>query len=139
MILQYDNMKQFILFAMLGGVGTAGHYLTLILLVQLVGLAAVWATTAGFMVGAVMNYFLNYHLTFRSDKAHSEAMLKFFIVAMVGAGLNMMVMFLGVNILSLFYLLVQVAASFVVLLWTFSANKLWTFSANVRQEILPEE
>ncbi|HEB56200.1 MAG TPA: GtrA family protein [Gammaproteobacteria bacterium] len=132
-------MKQFILFAMLGGVGTAGHYLTLILLVQLVGLAAVWATTAGFMVGAVMNYFLNYHLTFRSDKAHSETMLKFFIVALVGAGLNMMVMFLGVNILSLFYLLVQVAASFVVLLWTFSANKLWTFSENVQQEVLPEE
>lgn len=132
-------MKQFILFAMLGGIGTAGHYLTLVLLVQLVGLAAVWATTAGFMVGAVINYFLNYHITFQSDKAHREAMLKFFIVALVGAGLNMMVMFLGVNILSLFYLFVQLAASFVVLLWTFAANKLWTFSENVQQQILPEE
>ncbi len=132
-------MKQFILFTMLGGVGTAGHYLTLVLLVQFVGLAAVWATTAGFMVGAVINYFLNYHLTFRSDKAHSETMLKFFIVALVGAGLNMIVMFFGVNVLALFYLLVQVAASFVVLLWTFAANKLWTFSENVQQKILPEE
>ncbi len=132
-------MKQFIVFAMLGGVGTAGHFLTLILLVQLVGLGAVWATTAGFMVGASINYFLNYHLTFRSDKTHSEAMLKFFIVALAGACLNMMIMFLGVNILALFYLLVQIVASFVVLLWTFSANKFWTFSKNVHQKILPEK
>ena len=132
-------MKQFILFAMLGGVGTAGHYLTLILLVQLVGMAAVWATTVGFMVGALINYFLNYHVTFQSDKTHSEAMLKFFIVAVVGAGINMTIMFFGVNIFALFYIFAQLAASFVVLLWTFAANKLWTFSVNVQQKILPEE
>jgi len=54
--------------------------------------------------------------------------LKFFIVALVGAGMNMLIMYIGVDILVQFYLLVQIAASFVVLLWTFSANKLWTFA-----------
>ncbi len=139
MLLNKDNIRQFILFTMLGGLGTAGHFLTLILLVQFAGLTAVWATTAGFMVGALINYFLNYHLTFRSDKTHAEAMLKFFAVALVGAGLNMTIMFVGVNIFSLFYLLVQIAASSIVLLWTFAANKLWTFAGNMQQKILPEE
>ncbi len=139
MELNKDNLKQFFLFAMVGAVGTAGHYLTLILLVELAGMSAVWATTAGFMVGALMNYFLNYHLTFQSDKAHREAMLKFFIVAIVGAAINMMIMFLGVDVLALFYIFAQLAASFVVLLWTFAANKLWTFSENLQQQVLPEE
>lgn len=139
MIPNKTDVKQFILFATLGAVGTAGHFVTLVLLVQFVGMAVIWATTAGFIVGALINYALNYHLTFRSDKAHGETMVKFFIVALVGAGLNMIIMFWGVNILALFYLLVQVVASFVVLLWTFSANKLWTFSECAQQKMLREE
>ncbi len=127
-VLNKNNTKQFILFAAIGAVGTAAHFLTLILLVEAAGVSAVWATTAGFMVGALINYFLNYHLTFKSDKAHHEAMLKFFTVALVGAGMNMLIMYIGVDVLVQYYLLVQVAASSIVLLWTFSANKLWTFS-----------
>jgi len=127
-VLNSDNTRQFILFATIGAVGTGGHFLTLVLLVEFAGLSAVWATTAGFVVGALINYVLNYHLTFKSDKAHREAMLKFFIVALVGAGMNMLIMYIGVDVMAQFYLLVQVAASSVVLLWTFSANKLWTFA-----------
>ncbi len=115
---------------MIGAVGTGGHFLTLILLVELAGLSAVWATTAGFSVGALINYFLNYHLTFKSDKAHREAMLKFFMVALLGAGMNMLIVFIGVDMLVLHYLLVQLFASALVLLWNFSANKLWTFATN---------
>ncbi len=99
-------------------------------------MSAVWATTAGFIVGALINYVLNYHLTFRSDKAHSETMLKFFIVATVGAAINMMIIFWGVDILELFYLFAQVIASSVVLLWTFTANKLWTFAEQTKQKII---
>lgn len=130
------NTKQFILFATIGAVGTAGHFLTLILLVELASVSAVWATTAGFIVGALINYILNYHFTFRSDKAHREAMSKFFIVATVGAGINMLIMYFGVDILILFYLLVQVIASSVVLLWTFTANKLWTFAENHKHKTI---
>ncbi|VAX13082.1 hypothetical protein MNBD_GAMMA24-2425, partial [hydrothermal vent metagenome] len=45
-MLNRDNTRQFILFATIGAVGTGGHFLTLILLVEFVGLSAVWATTA---------------------------------------------------------------------------------------------
>ncbi len=131
-MLNKDNTKQFVLFAAIGAVGTGGHFLTLILLVEAAGVSAVWATTAGFIVGALINYFLNYHFTFKSDKAHREALLKFFIVAVVGAGMNMLIMYIGVDILVQFYLLVQIVASSVVLIWTFSANKLWTFAEKDR-------
>ena len=127
-MLNKDHTKQFVLFATIGAVGTGGHFLTLILLVEFAGLSAVWATTAGFVVGALINYILNYHFTFKSDKAHREALLKFLIVALLGAGMNMLIMYVGVDVMARFYLLVQIAASSVVLLWNFSANKLWTFA-----------
>ena len=127
-MLDKNNTKQFILYATIGVVGTGGHFLTLILLVEYVELAAVWATTAGFIVGAIINYLLNYHLTFSSDKAHSEALFKFFTVALLGAGINMSIMHVGVNVYAFHYLLSQIAASSIVLLWTFFANKMWTFA-----------
>ncbi len=124
------NHRQFILFAAIGAVGTGGHFLTLILLVEWAGLSAVWATTAGFIVGALINYFLNYHITFKSDKAHREAMLKFFMVALLGAGINTLIVFVGVDLMTVHYLVVQLVASSLVLIWNFSANKFWTFAIN---------
>jgi len=129
-VLNKDNRREFFLFAAIGVVGTAGHFLTLVFLVECAGVSAVVATTAGFIVGALINYFLNYHFTFKSDKAHREAMLKFFMVALIGAGMNMLIVFMGVEIMAIHYLLVQLVASSIVLIWNFSANKLWTFANN---------
>lgn len=127
-----DSAKQFVLYAAIGVIGTGGHFLTLILLVEYVQLSATWATTAGFIVGAGINYFLNYHYTFSSDKDHSEALFKFFIVAIFGAGINVFIVYVGVNVLVFHYLLAQIVASSIVLLWTFSVNKKWTFKNDRR-------
>ena len=103
------------------------HYGALILLVQIMALNAIVASTAGFVIGAVTNYQLNYHYTFASDKNHAEAMSKFFTVAIVGMLFNGLVMFLCVNLLDMLYLFAQVVATALVLLWNFFANRWWTF------------
>jgi putative flippase GtrA len=121
-------LKQFLLFAGLGLFGTAGHYTTLISLVELGGVDPVYATTTGFVVGAIINYILNYRITFRSDKKHHEALTKFLLVAAVGAAINSLIMYLGTDWLALHYFLVQIVATGIVLLWNFLLNKLWTFA-----------
>lgn len=88
---------------------------------------AVPASVIGFTVGAFINYLLNYHFTFKSQKSHKEAMSKFFIVAVFGAVINTILMYIGVDILHLYYLLAQVLATGTVLLWNFVVNKFWTF------------
>jgi hypothetical protein len=42
------------------------------------------AHAIGFTFGAFTNYYLNYYYTFASDKNHTEAIAKFFTVALVG-------------------------------------------------------
>lgn len=121
------TFRQFMYFAAVGAVGTVGQYLTLMALVETHMLKPVPASVIGFAVGAVINYFLNYHLTFSSDKPHIEAMSKFFTVAIIGAVINTALMYVGNNLLQLYYLLPQVFATGLVLLWNFLANKLWTF------------
>ena len=120
-------LTQFIRFTGVGTVGTLAHYGVLILLVQGMGLDVVMASTAGFIVGALINYVLNYHYTFASKKLHREAMSKFFTVALIGMLFNGVIMALCSNVLDLHYLLAQILATGLVLLWGFSANRWWTF------------
>ena len=122
------TIGQFLMFAGIGIVGTLGHYTTLIVLVQFWAVDPVFASTFGFVVGAVVNYILNYHFTFRSDKRHAEALTKFLIVATIGAGINGLIMYYGVENTNIHYLIVQIFATLVVLFWNFVVNKLWTFA-----------
>lgn len=122
-----ETIKQFIFFAAIGGVGTAGQYLTLIALVELKILTSMPASVIGVIIGALINYALNYRYTFNSKKSHKEAMSKFFTVALFGAITNTSLMYVGVIILKLYYLASQLIATCIVLLWNFAANKLWTF------------
>ena len=123
-----NTIGQFLLFAGLGVIGTLGHYTILIVLVQFWAVDPVFASSFGFVVGAVINYILNYQFTFQSDKRHAEALTKFLIVATIGAGINGTIMYIGVENTNINYLIVQIFATCVVLLWNFVLNKLWTFA-----------
>lgn len=120
-------IKQFFSFAAVGLFGTAAHYSALIALVQLAHADPVLSSAIGFVVGALVNYGLNYRLTFRSNKLHRDSMPKFFLVALFGLGFNTAIMHLVTDLWKLHYLVGQVMATGGVLLWNFSVNRCWTF------------
>lgn len=119
--------ERFVRFAGVGVIGTGAHYLVLISLVQLLGTNAVLASNFGALVGALVNYILNYHFTFQSSKRHREALSKFLVVAAVALVLNGLFMFWLNWLLGLYYLLAQIITTLLVLLWTFFANLHWSF------------
>jgi len=121
------TIPKLLTFGLAGIVGTATHYLTLILLVEAAGLDPVAATSLGFAVGAAVNYALNHRFTFESRTAHRDIVPKFFLVAAATALLNGALVQVGVELLSLNYLLVQVAATGAVFLANFALNSIWTF------------
>ena len=126
--------RQFINFTGVGFVSAIGHYGLLIALVQLAGVAAVPASAAGALLGAWINYTLNYHFTFRSSKRHREAVLKFAAVATVGLVLNTLFMWVGVDLIGAHYLLAQVVTTGLVLIWSFAGNRFWTFQSSAPRE-----
>jgi len=122
-----STAKQFVKYASVGIVGTTAHYSVLIILVHLLSVNAVLSSSVGFVIGAFVNYYLNFRITFRSNKKHSDALPKFFTVALFGFFLNAGVMFILIDLLSVHYFLSQMLATGVVLLGSFGANRIWTF------------
>jgi putative flippase GtrA len=121
---------QFGLFALVGLVGTAAHYAVLYSLVEFHGMGAVAASGWGALTGLIINYALNYTLTFRSDHAHWRTFPKFALIAGVGLVLNQALMALLVG-WGLYYLWAQVLVTGMVLVWNFIGNRWWTFNMNI--------
>jgi putative flippase GtrA len=121
-------LAQFIRFASVGVVGTSVQYLTLVILVESTAAGPVLSSGFGFILGAFTNYYLNYRYTFRSAKRHHRALPKFMLVALVGLAINSGIMRLGTSFFSLQYLVVQIFATGLVLIWNFAGNRIWTFS-----------
>lgn len=114
-------------FGLVGSVGTAAHYSTLLILVELAGVDPVVATTLGFAVGATVNYILNHRFTFKSNKSHLDAGPKFFTISIATGLLNTLLVHIGIHSVGLYYLVAQVTATSVVFLANFSLNSIWTF------------
>jgi putative flippase GtrA len=125
-----DIKSQFLRFAGVGVIGTGAHYLVLVSLVQFAGMNPIFASMVGFVIGGLVNYFLNYHITFQSSQPHQTAMAKFFTVALLGLALNSFIVTLGIKKLAIHYLWAQLIATCLVLIWNFGSNRLWTFSAD---------
>ncbi len=120
-------IRQFLKFTGAGFVSAIGHYGLLIALVQIAAVPAVPASAAGALLGAWINYGLNYRYTFRSTRQHRESVLRFAVVAAVGLVLNTLFMWVGVDLIGVHYLLSQVVTTGLVLIWSFACNRYWTF------------
>jgi putative flippase GtrA len=123
------NFKRFAIYLAVGAAGTACQYVILVALVQ-AGLARpVLASSVGACVGAVVNYSLNYRITFASQAGIVRTASRFAAIACAGAGLNAALMHLMTVRFNFNYLVAQLASTAPVLLFMYSANVLWTFRA----------
>lgn len=119
--------RQLFLFLLVGGSCTAFHYLVLIALVSIGRLSPAFASSIGFSLSAILNYAFNRRLTFRSDASHHAAFPKFLGVAISGLGLNASLLLLLNERLGWHYMVAQIIATGMTLVWNFTFHKIWTF------------
>ena len=85
-------VRQLTSFVGVGVLATVLHYVTLVALVQFVGVPPVPAALCGFLIGAVLSYTLNRRHTFGSERPHEEAIWRFGLVAGVAFALTYLFM-----------------------------------------------
>ncbi|MFZ2650833.1 MAG: GtrA family protein [Burkholderiaceae bacterium] len=122
------NRSRLLRYCTVGVAATALHYAVLVAAVELAGFAAALASALGSVGGAAFSYACNRRFTFESSARHRQALPRFVAVAVLGAGVNAVVVALGTLVLGWHYLIAQVLATLLVLLGGFTLNRFWTFA-----------
>jgi len=120
-------LPQFIHFATVGLTGTLVQYLSLWIGVHYFLISAPIASAIGYIFGSVVNYLLNYFLTFGSNKSHKEAASKYFSIVGIGWCINLFLMSFFVHYLSWYFWFAQFMTTGICLIWNFSGSRWWAF------------
>lgn len=122
----FNQLKRFLAVGLLA---TTVHFLVLMSCVEFLTMNVAIASATGFLLGLVVNYWLNRNYTFSSNAPHSTTAIRFGAVAGTGLLINTLMMtFLDGNGW-LPYLLAQCVTTAVVLVWNLLWNALWTFKS----------
>src|SRR5215208_425410 len=119
-----------------GVVGVTGYVVNLIvfaLLTQELSVYHLLAAVASFCVAVSNNFLLNRHWTFRATGGHAgfQAM-RFFTVSVLALGVNLVFLYLLVDVASAPELPAQALAVAGAMPFNFLGNKLWTFGVGGR-------
>jgi len=98
-------------FFFVGLLSTASHYIVLYILFTWFNIELVLATSFGALVGAVVNYLLNYFYTFDSQRRHFRAARVFVLVVCIGMLINASIVWLVFHPFSQSALLSQISAT----------------------------
>ncbi|MFD1215000.1 GtrA family protein [Microbulbifer celer] len=117
-------------FLLVGGAATAVQYVLLAAAIEWQLLNEIPASIAAFCVASGVNYSLNYYLTFSAASVgirHQQALPRFLLVAGAGLALNTLCFSLLLPVLH--YLLAQVCATAVTLMFNFLLHQFWIYRA----------
>ncbi len=123
----YPLVVQFMKFAL---VGVSNTLLTLLVYTFLLKVAGVWylaASAIGFIVGATNGFLLNRRWTFREHVGDALTPVRWGVVQGCGLAVDEGMLYLLVHDAHLDKVLAQVAATAIVTVTTFFANRAWTF------------
>ncbi len=114
-------------------VGVTNTVLSLALYAALLGLGTFYLVASGvaFAVATLNSYALNRRWTFRSTGRRSPEVLRFYLVSATGLALNLALLSLFVEDVSLPSLLAQLAVIPLVSVVTFAWNRRWTFAGTL--------
>lgn len=120
-------VSQFVKFGLVGVIAFGIDYGIMVALVELVQMNPVVASAISFTVSVVFNYYasMRYVFTHREDMSKTKEFIIFVILSVIGLGINTVLMYVGVDLLVISYLLVKLFATAVVLVWNFVSRKIW--------------
>lgn len=123
---------QFARFGLVGVVATGIDFVTLALLTECLGTDPVLSAGISFTVSVVFNYVasMRYVFTRRNDLTRSRELAIFVLLSIIGLGINELLMWAGVHLLEVNYILVKLLATAIVMLWNFFSRKRWLEARN---------
>lgn len=128
-IRKYPTIVNFIQYGIVGIMGTIIHTSILTICVELFSIRPLISTVIGFLFSLIASYILNSFWTFKSASMQKGSFLKYSITCLLGLLINMVIMYLVVDIANNSYLLAQFLAVVIVPIFNFTLSKYWVFNS----------
>ncbi len=120
-------IKKIVNFGLVGVIATAIEYILLIVLKEIFKIDVLIASGIAFTISLLFNYILSIKYVFVDKKEMSKAkeMTGFFITALIGLGINQLMMYVLVDLVSIYYLFAKVISTGIVMVWNFVSRHLF--------------
>lgn len=128
---KHPAVRNFLLYNIIGAVAVALDGGILVLLKEL-GLNLYVANFISVNAGLTCSFLLNSHFNFKMTNKLLQRGVKFFLVGYCGLLLSMLIMYVGVDVKGVYYVVVKVISIVVVGLFQFTMNKFVTFGKKTR-------
>ena len=125
--------RSLVLFLLVGGTSTAVQFIILIIMVEFFGINEIISSSLGYAFSSICNYLLNYFFTFKSNKNHSETIIKFLLVVAFGLTLNA-ISFWVFNQITSHYIFSQTAALIITTTSNYLLHKHWIYKVKPYHE-----
>ena len=123
MKLKIKQIKNFIIG---GGSATVLHYISMTILI-LLGTLPLLATTIGALFGAILNYIVQYHYTFKSKESHYRAIFSYSISVSFGFIANILLFALFYDKLHWGIIIAQLSTTAIIMVLNFIIYKYLVF------------
>ena len=114
-------------FLLVGGLAFVIDYVTLIICKEVFNIPVLISAAIAFTVSVVVNYILSVKWLFYVYKSKSEKknFIIFIVFIIIGLGLTELIMWFGVDIVKISYLIVKIIATAIVMVFNFVTRKLF--------------
>ncbi len=118
------NIKDFILYLIVGGIATVSEWIIFYVLDKCLVHYAI-ATVAAYMLSTFVNWAAGRILVFKeSHQSFIKEILSIYAAAIVGLLMNLLIMWIAVDMLSINEMLSKIAATIIVFMYNFLVRKL---------------
>lgn len=104
-------------------------YGTVISLVEFLGSNPLTASALSYVLAITLNYILHFNFTYGGEAKHAQSLPRYLSVTAFGLLLNQLLMYLGMEVALLHYLVAQGIAISLVIVCNFIAFQFWAFAS----------
>ena len=119
--------KQIRNFVIVGGTSFLIDYILLFVFTEYLGIWYLLSAALSFVTSTVFNYIASMAIVFkgRAGRGKVNEFSVFFLLNLIGLGLNTLLMWLFVDIAGWFYMFAKIAVAAIVMVWSFVSRKIF--------------
>jgi len=117
--------KQIIKFGIIGGMAFLIDYSLLYVFTDILGIHYLISSIISFTVSVIFNYILSIKWVFNVSENKKNTFIFFITFSIIGLLINQIIMYVGVDIINIYYMITKIFATFIVMIFNFVTRKIF--------------